>query len=68
MENNEVEQHELYEEQNYDFITEEELKHIHLDLDQKFPYPKMNSDIMPIHHNDKENIIDYPEYFFQYFS
>ena len=45
-------------------ITEEALEHIHLDPDQNFPYPKISSDIMPIHHNDKENIIDDPEYFF----
>ena len=43
-------------------ITEEALEHIHLDPDQNFPYPKISSDIMPIHHNDKENIIDDPEY------
>ena len=63
MENNEVEQDELYEETNYDFITEEELENIHLDPDQNFLYSKMNSDIMSINHNDKENIIDDPEYF-----
>ena len=68
MENNEVEQYELYEETKYDFITEEELEYIHPDPDQNFPYPKMKSGIMPIHHNDKENIIDDPVYFFQYCS
>ena len=68
MKNNEVEKYELYEETNYDFITEEALEHIHLDPDQNFPYPKMKSSIMPIHHNDKENIIDDPEYLFQYCS
>ena len=46
MENNEVEQDELYEEQSYDFITEEALEYIHLDLDQTLPYQTMNSDIV----------------------
>ena len=68
MENNEVEQDELYEETNYDFITEEALKHTHLDPVQNFPYPKISSDIMPIHRNVKENIIDDPVYFSQYCS
>ena len=45
-------------------ITEEELKHIHTDLDYNFPFPEMNSDIMSIHHNNLENIIDDPEDFF----
>ena len=68
MENNEVKQDESYVETNYDFITEEALEPIHLDPDQNFPYPKISSDIMPIHHNVKENIIDDPVYFSQYCS
>ena len=68
MENNEVEQYELYEETNYDLITEEELEYIHPDLDHNFLYSTMNPDIMSIHRNDNENIIDDPEYFFQYCS
>ena len=35
MKQNGFEQEELYEETNDDLITEEELKHIHPDLDQK---------------------------------
>ena len=42
MENNEFEQDGLYENTNYDLITEEELRHIHPDLDNNFPSPKMN--------------------------
>ena len=44
-------------------ITEEELEHIHPDLDKNFPSPIMNSDIMTIHQNEPENIIDDPEGF-----
>ena len=42
MENNEVKQDELYEETNYNLITEEELKYIHPELNNNFPYPTMN--------------------------
>ena len=41
MENNEVKQYELYDKKNDDFITEEELEHIHPDLDHNFPSPPM---------------------------
>ena len=68
MENNEVEKYELYEETNYDLITEEELEYIQPDLDHNFLYSTMNPGIMSIHHNDNEHIIDDPEYFFQYCS
>ena len=51
---------------NYDLIAEEELKHIHPDLDKNFTYPTMNSCIMKINKNYPENIIDDPEDFFQY--
>ena len=60
MENNEVEQYELYDDTNDDLITEEELKHIHPDLDNNFPSPTMNLGIMKIHQNDLENIIGDP--------
>ena len=66
MENNEVKQDELYDKKNDDFITEEELEHIHPDLDNNFPSPKMNSGIMTIHQNNPENIIDDSEDFCQY--
>ena len=36
-ENNQVEQDEFYEETNDDLITEEEIEHIHPDLDHNFP-------------------------------
>ena len=52
MENNEVEQDELYDETNYYLITEEELEHIHPDLDNNFSSPTTNSGIMTIHQND----------------
>ena len=52
MENNEVEQDELYEETNDDLTTEEKLKHIHHDIYNNFPSPTMNSGIMSIYHND----------------
>ena len=68
MENNKFQKYELYEETNYDFITEEELEYIHLYLDHNVLYSTMNPGIMSIHHNDKENIIDDTEYFFQYRS
>ena len=61
MVNNEVEPDEFYDDTNDDLITEEELEHIHPDLDHNFPSPKMNSVIMTIHQNDPENIIDGPE-------
>ena len=44
-------------------ITEKELDHIHPDLNQNFPYTKMNSGLMTIHHNYTENFIDDPEDF-----
>ena len=52
MENNEIKQEELYQDKNGEFINEAELNNIHLDLNHNFPYPKMNSDIISIHHND----------------
>ena len=63
MVNNEVEKDELYYETHDEFITEEELEHIHPDIDNNLPSSKMNSGIMTIHHNDPENIIDDPEGF-----
>ena len=68
MENAEVEQEKLYEDTNYDLITEEELEYIYPDLNHNFPSPTMNSGIMSIHHNDPENIINYPEDIRQYRS
>ena len=41
MENNEVEQDEFHEDTNYDLIPEEELEHIHPDLDKKIPSKTM---------------------------
>ena len=61
MENNEVEHDALYYEINDDFITEEELEHIHPDLDKKIISPTINSGIIKIHQNDPGNIIDDPE-------
>ena len=63
MENNEVEKDELYYVTHDEFITEEELEHIHPYLDNNLPCPIMNSGIMTIHQNDPENIIDDPEDF-----
>ena len=68
MEDNDVEQYELYEYTYDDFITEEELKDIHPELDHNFPSPTMNSGVVSIHQNDPENIIDDPEDFQQYRS
>ena len=68
MEKNEAEQDEFYEETNDDLITEEELKHIHPDIDHNFPSPTINSGIMLIHQNDPGNIIYDPEDFRQYRS
>ena len=47
-------------------INEEELGHIHPDIDNSFLSPTMNSGIMTIHQNDPEDIIDDPEDFCQY--
>ena len=66
MENNEVKQDKLYEDTNYYLSIEEELKHIHPDLDYNFPYTTINSGIMTINQNYPENIIHDPEYFCQY--
>ena len=68
MENKEFEQEIFYKDRNDYLITEEELENIHPDLDQNLPYLTMNSDIISIHYNDTENIIDDPEDFFQYCS
>ena len=68
MVNNEVEPDEFYDETNDDLITEEELEHIHPDLDHNFPSPTMNSGIMTINQNDPEKIIDGPKDFHQYGS
>ena len=51
MKNTEVEIEELYEDTNDYFTTEEELGHIHPDLNHNFPYPKINSGIMSINCN-----------------
>ena len=61
MENNEVEQDEFHDEKNNCQAPEEELGHIHPDLDFKKSYPTMNSGVIKIHQNDLENIIDDPE-------
>ena len=53
---------------NDNFITEEELEHIHPDINQNFPYPKMNSGLITVHNNGPEIFIDDTEYFFQYRS
>ena len=66
MENNEVKQDELYDDTNDELITDEELEHIHPDLNKHFPSPTMNSGIMTIHQNNPENIIYNPEDFSQY--
>ena len=68
MENNEVEQDELYNNTNDKFITEKELEHINPDLDNNFPSPTMKLGIIQIHQNYPEDIIDGPEDFFQYHS
>ena len=63
MESTEVGQEEIYEDK-YDYlITEEQLKHIHPDLNHNFPSPTMNSGIMSTFHNDPETIIDDAEDF-----
>ena len=66
MENNYVEQDEFHDKKNDEFTPEEELEHIHPDLDNSFPSQTMNSGGMKIHQNYPENIIDDPEYFRQY--
>ena len=53
---------------NENEITEEVPKHVHQELDNNFPEPKMNSGFMTIHHNDPEIFIDDPEKFHQYRS
>ena len=63
MVNNEVEPDEFYDETNDDLITEEELEHIHPDLDHNFPSPTMNSGIISIQYNYPGKIIDDPEDF-----
>ena len=52
MKNNWFKKDEFYDETNYDLITEEEIKHVHPNLDKIFPSPAMNSGIMKIHQND----------------
>ena len=42
MENNEFEEVELYKNTNDDLIIEEELEHIHPELNHNFPSPTMN--------------------------
>ena len=39
-------------------ISEEELEYIHPDHNHNFPYPKMNSGLMTVNHNDPESYID----------
>ena len=51
MENNDFEQDEVYEETNYDLITEKELENIHPYLDNNLPSTKMKSRVMSIHQN-----------------
>ena len=64
-ENNDLYQYEFHDEKNNELIPDEELEHIHPDLDKSVPSQTMKSGITTIHKNDPEHIIDYPEYFFQ---
>ena len=68
IEDYEVEQEEFFEETNWNLITEEELEHIHSDLNHNFKYHAMNSGLMTVYHNDSEILIDDPGYFGQYRS
>ena len=63
IENAEVEQEQFFEDTNKIKITEEELKNVHTELNQNFPLPKMNSNLVIVHHNYPENFIDDPEDF-----
>ena len=56
IENNEVEQEEFHENTNDDLITEEEIKCIHPDLDQKFPSTKSCWNLLSI--DSRLNIIN----------
>ena len=64
----EVEQEELFGDTNDNLITEEELEHIHPDLNKTVPSPTMNSGLMTVNHNNPEKFIDNTEDFCQYRS
>ena len=47
-------------------ITEEELEHIHPDLNHNFLSPTMNSGLMIVYHNYPERFVADPDDFCQY--